>query len=131
MLFIVLWAMFSFSQAYAACCGPHGGQWHGRGGSAAAHSMEAIADTDHGKSQELPCGDPDAPSCPTTLEDVTPLVAFHAAPGDSGNFPRVLAPPVRSAAPEPVAHLWFGQEIVCLSLPPPEPIYLRLQRFLI
>ena len=132
MLFIALWAMFSVSQAFAACCGPHGSQWHDMAGpSAMAHAIDARTYDGQEAADGQPCDTPDTPSCPAAFDEVLPLVSSAVVVADGDNLARVTAPPPRSVVMEPAASRWAGQDGDYLSLAPPDPIYLRLKRFLI
>ena len=132
MLLIAFWAMFSLSQAFAACCGPHGNQRQGTTEFFSAfHPIEAATRGDHGEFDELPCDDPDNASCTVVFEDVALPVLTPAAASNYGSFPQALVLSIQSTASAFAGHAGPGQGSAYLSLAPPAPIYLRFQRFLI
>ena len=132
MLLIALWAMFSLSQAYAACCAPQGGQLHGMPESVAlVHSMDAVGDTDHEDSDSLPGDNSQPPSCPVVFDETAVPISAQAAPVAGDDFSRVLVLPAPFVVREDAVPRRTARGGAYLSLPPPDPIYLHLQRFLI
>ena len=129
---IALWAMFSLSQALAACCGPPGGPLHGMTKSVVvAHSMDAVSDTDRKDSDSLPSDDSLPPSCPVVFDETAVLVSAQAATAAGNDFSQALVPPAPFVAQQAAVPRRTVQGGAYRSLPPPDPLYLRLQRFLI
>lgn len=122
LLLAALWTMLWVSQAYAACCGPHGGT-HPQPLNPAME-MHAIVQTEHEG-----CIDPQAPCCTQVLDEKFPIAS--AQPGIvDGSRPAQPALIVRSLPLLFELHR-AGNVRMPDSPGPPDRVYLRLQRFLI
>ncbi len=122
MLLIVVWTMLWVSQAFAACCGPHGVTRHQS--TNPVMEMHAIVQSEHEG-----CNDPQAPCCPQMLDEKLPIAGVQSAAVDDGR----LAQPALLQLASPMlfeAHR-AGNDRVPDSPGPPDRVYLRLQRFLI
>ena len=121
-LLIALWAMLWVSQAYAACCGPHGGTHH--------QSMNPVMEM-HAivQSEQQGCNDPQEPCCAQMLDEKLPIASAQPGVVDDG---RLAQPTLLQRAPpmlfEPHR---AGNDRIPDSPGPPDRVYLRLQRFLI
>ncbi len=132
MLLVALWAMFSVSEVLASCCDPHGGRFkHSTESSAHAHAAAAAAYADHGTVDGPQQGDSHEPACPGAVDEPAPPAGSQTALSNEATSQEWLASPLRSAWPESAARPWIERDRIRLSLAPPEPVYLRLQRFLI
>ena len=120
MLLIAVWAMLWVSQAYAACCNPHGGRYH----PPASAAMEVHAFVQHER-----CNDPQEPPCPQTLDEKLPIAGVQSATVNDGRLaqPALLQP----ASPMLLEAHRAGNDRVPDPPDPPDRVYLRLQRFLI
>ncbi len=132
MLFIAVWAMFTLSQAFAACCDPRGEQQPGMAGPPAiVHSADARADAGQGDTDAPCCDDPVTLPCPAAFDEILPPAASAAVVADEGDPARVPAPAPASIVTDRSARPSISREVDYPSLAPPDPIYLRLKRFLI
>ena len=122
MLLIVVWTMLWVSQAYAACCGPHGGMHHQSMNP--SMEMHAIVQSEHEG-----CNDPREPCCPQMVDEKLPIASVQSAVVDDG---RLAKPALLQRAPpmlfEPHR---AGNDRIPDSPGPQDRVYLRLQRFLI
>jgi hypothetical protein len=122
MLLIALWTMLLVSQAYAACCGSHGGMHHG--------SMLPVAEI-HAivQSEHEACNDPQEPYCPPIVDEQVPIASAQPSLVDDGRLAQAAlvehAPPMLFEAPR------AGTDRIPDSPGPPDRVYLRLQRILI
>jgi len=121
MLLIVMWSMLWVSQAYSACCGPHGGTHHPSMNP--VMQMQAIVQSEHEG-----CNDPQEPCCPQMLDERRPIAGVQSAV-DEGR----LAQPVQQqqALPMLFEPYRLGNDRIPDSPGPPGRVYLRLQRFLV
>ena len=122
MLLIVMWSVLWVSQAYAACCGPHGGTNHQAMNP--VMQMQAIVQSEHEG-----CNDPQEPCCPQVLDERRPIAGVQTATVDESR----LAQPVLQ---QQALRLLFepyrpGTDRTFESPGPPDRVYLRLQRFLV
>jgi hypothetical protein len=122
MLLIVVLTMLWVSQAYAACCGPHGGTHHQSMN--AVIEMNAIVQSEHEG-----CSDPQEPCCTQMVDEKLPIASVQLGIVDDGRLaqPALLqhAPPMLFEPPR------AGNDRIPDSPGPPDRVYLRLQRFLI
>ena len=123
MWLVAAWLVFGASQAFAACCTPVAGSMHDSTQAVAApkHQDEAAADD---------CCDTLEQSCQMVLNGAPP-----AAPAAGlfvpGHIQHPVRPPVQLSLRFPAAALAVGPARVPIPQAPPDPIYLRLQHFLI
>ena len=123
MWLVAAWLVFSVSQVFAACCTPVTGSMHALTQAMAApkHQDEATADD---------CCDTAEQPCQMALDGAPP-----AAPATGlfvpGQIQHLVDPPVQLALRFPDVPLVGGPARVPIPQGPPDPIYLRLQRFLI
>jgi len=122
MLLIVVWTMLWVSQAYAACCGPHGGAHHQSMNP--VMEMRAIVQSEHEG-----CNGPQEPCCPQMLDGKLPIASVQPGIVDDGR----LAQPalLQQALPMLFEPHPTGDVRIPDSPGPPDRVYLRLQRFLI
>ncbi len=119
MLLIVVWTMLWVSQAYAGCCGPHGGTHHQSMNP--VMEMHAIVQSEH--------DDPQEPCCPQTLDEKLPIASAQPGIVDDG---RLAQPTLLQQAPPMLFEPHHtGNDRMPVSPGPPDRVYLRLQRFLI
>jgi len=122
LLLILVWTMLWVSQAYAACCGPHGGMH--QQSMIPAVEMHAIVQTEHEG-----CADPQEPCCPQMLDEKLPITGAQPGIVDDG---RLAQPVVRQPSPpmlfEPHR---AGNDRIPDTPDPPERVYLLLRRLLI
>lgn len=122
MLLVAIWTILWVSQAYAACCNPHGGSHHPSMNPVT--EMHAIVQSEHEG-----YNDPQEPPCPQTLDEKLPIASAQPGIVDDGR----LAQPALLQLASPLlfqAH-HTGIDRIPDSPGPPDRVYLRLQRFLI
>jgi len=122
MLLVVVWAMLWVSQAYAACCGPHGGMHHQS--MVPVMEMHAIVQSEHEG-----CIDPQEPCCPQTLDGKLQIASAQPGIVYDGRLPQPAL--VQPGSPILVLPHRAGNDPLPDSPGPPDRVYLRLQRFLI
>ena len=123
MWFVAAWLVFSTSQAFAACCTPAAGSIHTSTQVVAApqHQDETAADD---------CCDTAEQPCQMVL-DGAPPAAPAAGLFVPGHIQHLAGPPVQLALRFPDVPLADGSPRVPIPQAPPDPIYLRLRRFLV
>lgn len=122
MLLIAVWAMVLVFQAYAACCGPHGGTYHRSMNP--VMQMHAIVQSEHER-----CNDPQEPCCAQMLDEKLAIPSAQPGIADDG---RLAQPALLQRSPPMLFEPHHtGDDRVPDSPGPPDRVYLRLQRFLI
>lgn len=122
MLLIVVWTMLQVSQAYAACCGPHGGTYHRSMNP--VMQMHAIVQSEHER-----CNDPQEPCCAQMLDEKPAIPSAQPGIADDG---RLAQPALLRQAPLILFEAHRARNDRVPDLPgQPDRVYLRLQRFLI
>ena len=122
MLLIGLWTMLWLSQAYAACCGAHGGMDHRP--MPPDVEMHALV-----QSALEGCSDPQEPCCPQVVDEALGLASAQPGIVDDG---RLAQPSLLQRSPpmlfEPHR---AGNDRVPDAPGPPQRVYLLLRRLLI
>ncbi len=122
-LLIAVWAMFWLSQAYAACCDPHGRP---------RQSIESgAAMPSHAPAAQVDCNGGHEPTCPVMLDEALPLAGAQFGYLDDGGFPQHLAPSPEATLPMRTALERVGDRRLPDSPGPPDRAYLRFRRLLI
>jgi hypothetical protein len=122
MWLVAAWLVFSVSQAFAACCTSFGGSIHDSTKAVAASLHQDGAATDD-------CCDTTGQPCPMVLDAVPAVPAADLfVPGQTQHL---VDPPVQFVLRLPLSALAEGPARIPIPHAPPDPIYLRLQRFLI
>lgn len=122
MLFIAVWAMVLVSQAYAACCDPHGGRHHPP--ASLAMEAHAIVQSEHER-----CDDPQEPCCAQMLDEKLAIPSAQPGIVDDG---RLAQPALVRQAPPILFEAHRARNDRVPDTPgQPDRVYLRLQRFLI
>ena len=122
MLLIVVWTMLQVFQAYAACCGPHGGTPHQF--MKPVMEVHAIVQSEHER-----CNDPQAPCCAQMLDEKRSIAGVLSAVVDDGRLTQPAL--LQRSLPMLFEPHHTGNDRVPDSPGPPDRMYLRLRRFLI
>ena len=124
MWLIAAWAVFSVSQALAACCAPSGGLFNASTGSAmSSHMHDAGAQDD--------CCDTPVQPCALMLDEAPPPAPLAAGLLLQDYSPSPVGLIAQVSLSLPPSAYSDGRMLVPIAQAPPAPIYLRFQRFLI